>query len=101
MIARIWRGRTPAAKAAAHLTHFEATGLVEYTATPGNRGVRFLQRIEDDVAEFLVITLWDSLDDIRAFAGDEIERAVYYPGDDEFLLEREPTVAHYEVLVDR
>ncbi len=62
MIARMWRGRTPAAKAAAHLAPFEATGLKEYLATPGNRGVRFLQRIEDGVAEFLVITFWDSLD---------------------------------------
>ena len=101
MIARIWRGRTRAAQADAYLTYLEATGLKDYAATPGNRGVRVLQRMEGDEAEFLLITFWDSLDAIRAFAGPDIETAVYYPEDDAYLLGREPTVAHYEVVVDR
>jgi hypothetical protein len=42
--------------------------------------------------------LWDSLDAIRAFAGPDVERAKYYPEDEAFLLELEPTVMHYEVL---
>jgi len=44
------------------------------------------------------VTMWESMDAVRAFAGDDPERAVYYPEDDEYLLEREPTVSHYEVL---
>ncbi|MGH2532637.1 MAG: antibiotic biosynthesis monooxygenase family protein [Thermomicrobiales bacterium] len=101
MIARIWRGRTAAAQADDYLDYLEATGLKDYSSTPGNRGLRVLRRIDDQTAEFLLITLWDSMDAIRAFAGPEPERAVYYPEDDAFLLEKEPTVAHYEVLVDR
>ena len=101
MIARIWRGRTRAAQADAYLAYLEATGLKDYAATPGNRGVRVLRRIAGDEAEFLLITFWDSLDAIRAFAGPDIETAIYYPEDDAYLLGREPTVTHYEVVVDR
>ena len=98
MIARIWRGRTPAEKAEAYHDYLRATGLKEYAETTGNLGVNALRRIEGDVAEFLLLTLWESMEAVRAFAGDDPERAVYYPEDDDYLLEREPTVAHYEVL---
>jgi hypothetical protein len=42
--------------------------------------------------------LWDSFDAVRRFAGDDIERAVYYPEDKEYLLSLEPNVEHYDVL---
>ncbi|MGH2737832.1 MAG: antibiotic biosynthesis monooxygenase family protein [Actinomycetota bacterium] len=98
MIARMWRGRTPAEKADDYHAYLRATGLNEYAETPGNRGVYVLRRTEGDVAEFLLVSLWESMYAVRAFAGDDPERAVYYPEDDEYLLEREPTVSHYEVL---
>jgi heme-degrading monooxygenase HmoA len=56
-----------------------------------------LRRDDDDRTEFITFTLWDSSDAIRAFAGDDIEKAVYYPEDDRYLTERRPTVEHYEV----
>jgi heme-degrading monooxygenase HmoA len=98
VIARIWRGRTPADKADAYHEYLRRTGLKEYAETPGNLGVFALRRIEGEVAELLLVTMWESMDAVRAFAGDDPERAVYYPEDDEYLLEREPTVSHYEVL---
>jgi len=98
MIARIWRGRTRAADAEAHVGYLLATGLKDYGATPGNRGVRVLRRTDGEVAEFLVLSFWDSMEAILGFAGETPETAVYYPEDDRFLLEREPTVAHYEVV---
>lgn len=100
MIARIWRGRVPAAKADAYLDYLLATGLKDYASTPGNRGVRALRRVEGDVAEYLTLTFWDSMDAVRAFAGDDVERAVYYPEDDAFLLEKNPTVEHYDVVYE-
>src|SRR5580765_6509672 len=98
MIARAWRGRVPAAKADAYYAYLLATGLADYQRTPGNRGVWVFRRTEGDVTHFLLTTLWDSYDAIRAFAGADYERARYYPEDDDFLLEREPLVVHYEVL---
>jgi heme-degrading monooxygenase HmoA len=100
MIARIWRGRVPAAKADAYLEYLLATGLKDYAATPGNRGVRALRRVDGEVAEYLTLTFWDSMDAVRGFAGDDVERAVYYPEDDAFLLEKQPKVEHYDVVYE-
>src|SRR5438270_5904408 len=99
MIVRMWHGVVPEPKADAYLHYLEQTGIKDYRETEGNRGVQVLRRIQDGDAHFLIVTLWDSLDSIRRFAGDEVERAVYYPKDEEFLLEFEPAVVHYEVLV--
>lgn len=98
MIARAWHGRVPASKSDAYYDYLKRSGLADYASTPGNRGVFVFRRTEDDVTHFLLTTLWDSWDAIRAFAGDDVERARYYPEDDDYLLEREPTVTHYEVL---
>lgn len=100
-VVRIWRGVTPEAKADDYVRYLEETGLNDYRATPGNRGVRVLRRVRGGTAEFLLMTEWESLDAIRAFAGDDIDRAVYYPKDREFLLELEPEVAHYDIVFDR
>ncbi len=98
MIARTWHGRVPAAKADAYHQFLLRSGVPDYRATPGNRGVLVLRRVEGDVAHFLLVTLWESLDGIRRFAGDDYLRARYYPEDDGFLLEKEPFVTQYEVL---
>jgi heme-degrading monooxygenase HmoA len=98
MIARTWHGVVPAEKADAYYDYLLRTGIPDYRATPGNRGVQVLRRRAGGRAYFLLVTFWDSLDAIRAFAGDDAERARYYPEDDAFLLEKEPFVTHYEVL---
>jgi heme-degrading monooxygenase HmoA len=98
MIARTWAGATRAADADAYLDYLHATGLAEYRATPGNRGVLALRRVSGDRAEFLLLTLWDSEEAVRRFAGDDIERAVFYPEDERFLVAREERVSHYEVV---
>ena len=98
MIARTWHGRVPAAKADDYYAYLRRTGLADYIATPGNRGVLVQRRIEGNVAHFTLTTLWDSFDAIARFAGKDPERARYYPEDDDYLLEREPRVLHAEVL---
>jgi heme-degrading monooxygenase HmoA len=57
-----------------------------------------LWRVTDGRAEFLTLSFWDSKEAIRGFAGDDIERAVFYPKDDRYLIERDPTVRHFEML---
>jgi heme-degrading monooxygenase HmoA len=98
MMARMWRGRTPASKADIYLEYLRETGLKEYAAIPGNEGVLVLRRVSEEQAEFLLISLWESEEAIRRFAGEDFERAVYYAEDDEYLLEREPGVVHYDVV---
>jgi len=80
------------------LDYLNRSGLPDYRSTPGNRGVSVLQRTEGDITHFLLISQWDSWAAIAAFAGEPVDRARYYPEDDDFLLEREPTVVHYDVV---
>lgn len=99
MIARTWHGRVPASRADAYYEYLLRTGLSDYRSTEGNRGVLVQRRVEGDVAHFLLTTLWDSVDAIKRFAGEDYELARYYPEDDEYLLGRERTVTHAEVLM--
>jgi hypothetical protein len=41
--------------------------------------------------------LWDSLEAVRAFAGDDRQTAVFSPEDDRFLVERDPVATHHQV----
>jgi heme-degrading monooxygenase HmoA len=97
VIARVWRGWTAAEDAEAYADYIERTGMSSAREVPGNRGTYVLRRLDGERAEFVTVLLWESLDDVRAFAGDDLERAVFYPEDDRFLVERELRVAHYDV----
>ena len=98
MIARSWDGLTTAEQADAYADYIRRTGVKDLVATTGNRGVYVLRRREGDVARFRVLSLWDSMDGIRRFAGDEPERARYYPEDERFLEALDPHVSHFEVV---
>jgi len=98
VIARLWNGTVPTDRADAYLEYLNRTGVPDYRATEGNRGVQVLRRDEGGRTHFLLVSLWESWDAIRAFAGDDPERARYYPEDEEFLLELEPRVTHFEVV---
>jgi len=100
MIARTWHGMTPASKSDEYMDYLNRTGIPEYRATPGNLGVYVFRRIEAGKAHFLLLTLWESEDAIKRFAGSDMEKAKYYPEDERYLLELEPNVTHYEVLVE-
>lgn len=97
MIARIWRGITLKEKADDYLAYLHETGLKDYANTSGNRGVTTLRRDQGEHCEIMLISLWDSMDAVRAFAGENPDRSVYYPEDDQYLLQMEPLVRHYEV----
>lgn len=98
MIARIWRGVTRAEDADAYVDYLDRTGVSEYRSTAGNRGVLVLRALEGERAEFTLVSLWETMDAVRAFAGDDAERAVFYPEDDAFLIDRDLTVRHYDVV---
>ena len=82
----------------AYADYIANTGIAEYRSTPGNQGAWMLRRDDGDRSEIITFSLWDSPDSIRAFAGDDIDQAVFYPEDDRFLIERDRTVRHYEVV---
>ncbi len=99
MIARIWHGMTNASDSEAYEKLLNRTGVPDSRATKGNQGVYVLRKIENDRTHWLFISLWESFDAIKKFAGADVEKARYYEEDKNFLLDFEPNVAHYEVLV--
>ena len=98
MIARSWDGVTPAAQADEYADYVRRTGVTDLAATDGNLGVYLLRRREGERARFRVLSLWDSMEGVRRFAGDDAERARYYPEDARFLLALEPHVEHFDVV---
>jgi heme-degrading monooxygenase HmoA len=98
MIARIWRGVVRRPDADRYAGYIRETGFEEYARTEGNLGAWMLRRDDGERTEFITFSLWESAQSIRAFAGDDIEAAVYYPEDDRYLIERDATVRHFEVV---
>src|SRR3954470_9693259 len=99
MIARKWRGWVSTDRAERYADYIARTGLAAYRETPGNLGAEMWVRdLGDGRSEVTTLSWWRSLDDIRGFAGDNLEQAVFYPEDDEYLVDRETTVTHHEVV---
>ncbi|MET0975158.1 MAG: hypothetical protein ABWX82_05790 [Leifsonia sp.] len=97
-VLRSWTGWIRRADREAYREYLEQTGLREYRDTPGNLGAVLLYRDgEDDRTEVRTLSLWRSREDIVAFAGRNIEVAVFYPDDDRYLVDRETTVEHFDV----
>jgi heme-degrading monooxygenase HmoA len=99
MIARTWHGVTPEDKAEEFLEYVKRTGVPGLGSTPGNLGVMVFRRVEQGRVHFLLTSFWESYDAIASFAGPDIEKARYYPEDERYLIELEPRVTHYEVVV--
>ncbi|UOY03289.1 hypothetical protein [Blastococcus sp. PRF04-17] len=72
--------------------------MAHYRRPPGNRGAHLLTReLDDGRTEILTLSFRDSIDVVRGFAGDDVSRAVFYPEDDRWLVDRETIVTHCEV----
>ncbi|WP_141585847.1 antibiotic biosynthesis monooxygenase [Actinomadura sp. WMMA1423] len=100
MIARIWRATATAEGAEAYRDHFTGSVLPALRSVDGHRGAYLFRRDEGDRVELEVMTLWDSLDAIRAFAGADISTAVVEPEARAAVLTYDTTVTHRTVMVD-
>jgi len=98
MIVRMWHGRVPTSKADAYRNFVNKRAIPDYQSVDGNISVHILERREGDITHFITLTFWKDLESIKAFAGEDVETAKYYPEDKDFLLEFEPKVVHYEVV---
>jgi heme-degrading monooxygenase HmoA len=97
LIARLWEGSTRLADGDAYVRYLATTGIADYAATPGNRGVLTLRKDAGSRSDFLLVSLWESEAAIRGFAGDTPLRARFYPEDDRFLVARDESVRHFEL----
>ncbi len=98
-IARVWFGKTSASKIDEYIQYVNETGVKALRKTPGNRGVLVFKRVTGDRAEIGMLSFWESRKAIEAFAGKDINKAVYYPKDVEYLEKLEPELVHYEVAI--
>jgi heme-degrading monooxygenase HmoA len=96
-VARVWEGRVPRPKADAYLELMERVALPDYRAVPGNLGAWALRRDADDVTFVTMVTFWESLDAIRGFAGEPVDRAKYYDFDSDFLLDFPANATHHVI----
>jgi heme-degrading monooxygenase HmoA len=76
MIARVWTARAAASNALRYVSHLRDAVLPVVQKMPGYVGATLLERQDGDDIKIVVMTWWRSADDIRAFAGDDITRAV-------------------------
>lgn len=97
MIARIWHGAVPVEKSDAYLEKMRTVALPGYKGIDGNRGAWILHRIEDGIAHFDMLTFWDDIQSIKQFAGEDHAVSVYFDFDDDYLIEKEPFVRHWEM----
>jgi heme-degrading monooxygenase HmoA len=98
MILRAWRGFAGLADQERYPHHLLETVRPKLEAIPGFCGLYLLRRRDSAEVEYQVLTLWDSMDTVRAFAGPTPERAVVEPEAQAVLLRFDKEVQHYEVL---
>jgi uncharacterized protein len=98
-VLRLWRGRATAARAIEYLRHVSAKVFPQIESIPGHRGAFLLRRPVDGGTEFLVLTLWASMDAVGRFAGPDPDRAVVEPAARAALSDFDEVVTHYEVVV--
>jgi heme-degrading monooxygenase HmoA len=98
MIARIWHGKTSIENFAAYTEFLKLVAIPDYQKTNGFKGLTFLRQVQNDEGHFNLITYWENLDAIKNFAGQDFEKAKYYPEDSRYLLDFEEKVQHHEVF---
>jgi len=99
MIERVWSARTTRDGAQQYAEHFRRVVLPELAVIAGYRGARLMEREQDGGIEVVVVTRWQTLDAIRAFAGNDLERAVVHGEAAALLTDYDRKVRHYGVVV--
>ncbi len=96
----MWSGVVRTEDRDAYVDYLEGTGMAAYRATPGNLDAWLLARdLEGGRTEITTVTRWESLEAITRFAGTDVERAVFYPEDEMYLVERDNRVRHYQQMI--
>jgi len=97
MVARVWYGYTLPENADAYEKLLKPELLPGISKVPGYRGSYLLRREKGEEVEFITILLFESLDNIRAVAGEDYETSVVPENRQKFLVHWDAKAAHYEV----
>lgn len=96
-VARIWQGRVEDAKADEYEKYLFENGIEIFAAIKGNLGVQMMRFSRDGITEFITISYWENYDDIKNFAGDDIEKPHHLPKDKDYLLELPESVKNCDL----
>jgi heme-degrading monooxygenase HmoA len=99
MIVRAWRGRATPENAEAYVGHLRESVFPKLGGMDGHEGALLLRRDGAGGVEFLVLTLWASMEAVTGFAGEDPGKAVVEPAARAVLADFDTTVAHYEVVL--
>ena len=100
-IMRLWHGEVAADKADEYEKFMIERAVPDYSSVAGLLNLSFQRKDEADKSHFLLVTIWDNLDSIKQFAGDDVELAKYYPEDDGFLLSKEKYTTMYDIFYQK
>ncbi len=98
MIARVWHGSTRPLDADRYVSHLQQHVIPDLERIAGFRGVQVLRRARGDRVDFIVTTMWESIEAIGRFAGSDPELAVVAPEAQAILTAYDRRAAHYDVV---
>jgi len=100
MIVRIWKGKTKIEHVEDYTEFMKVRAIPDYKKTDGFIKLTFLKRMDNEFAYFDLLTFWKNIEVIKNFAGDDFEKAKYYPEDNNYLIDFPEKVTHYEVFAE-
>jgi heme-degrading monooxygenase HmoA len=100
VISRVWHGWAPPENADAYERLLRADVFPSLERIDGYRGATLLRRVDGGEVEFVTITRFDSLDAVRAFAGEDVEASVVLPEAEALLSRFDRRAVHYETAVE-
>jgi heme-degrading monooxygenase HmoA len=98
LILRTWKSRSTAEKSGVYVQHATRKVFPMLRAIAGHRGAYLLRRAVDGAFELVVLTIWESMESVRKFAGDEPEKAVVEPEARAVLTSFDNCVTHFEII---
>jgi heme-degrading monooxygenase HmoA len=98
MISRHWTGLAKPEDADAYVEHLQRDTFPAIRRLSGFVAASILRRTVAEGVEFLIVTNWESLDAIRAFAGDDVDVAVVPDTVRAMMVRYDRTVRHFEVV---
>lgn len=100
-IMRLWHGEVAIEQADEYEAFMIERAAPDYSSVDGLLNLFFQRKNEETKAHFLLVTIWDSIDSIKNFAGSEPELAKYYEEDEQFLLSKEKNVSMYNIFYEK
>ncbi len=100
MIARMWRGYAIRERADDYVKHLQQSVIPELSQIDGFKGIYLLRRDSSGDVEFVVMTLWESMDAICKFAGGNPEVAVVAPAAQMLFRKYDAEVKHFEIVLN-